>query len=289
MAVPDSDVRHLDEHGFCVVRGLIDEDTAAQTRAMIDELLVTPAPTPKVVGKGECQSYRDGNLWPEVSAAEGGAPILLTGNYMHWLEHPIADPRTALTVPAQYPVMAQLLRSVDAEQTLKLLHQNFRRTDPSPPPYASEISPDGTLDGTNVGFHMDSAFLPRCARRGSGGSPPPPRELRPVPCCRHYETTPRQNYYITIIALSPVVSGGAAFLHAPGSLAAAKAAGSALSESVQTTITPRACRAELPAMVGQGVESSAVSDCRAVAQEVTMEVGDMLVLGETHAKKACAS
>ena len=165
MAVPESDVRHLDEHGFCVVRGLIDEDTAAQTRAMIDELLVTPAPTPKAVGKGECQSYRDGNLWPEVSAAEGGAPILLTGNYMHWLEHPIADPRTALTVPAQYPVMAQLLRSVDAEQTLKLLHQNFRRTDPSPPPYASEISPDGTLDGTNVGFHMDSAFLPRCARR----------------------------------------------------------------------------------------------------------------------------
>jgi hypothetical protein len=59
---------------------------------------------------------------------------------------------------------------------------------------------EGVLNGKGgVGFHMDSAFLPQ-----------------------HYETTPRQNYYITILALTPVVSGGGAFCYAPGSLAASK-------------------------------------------------------------------
>ena len=79
-----------------------------------------------------------------------------------------------------------------------------RRTDPSPPPFPELIdgvqrSEDGEKPA--AGFHMDSAFLPE-----------------------HYEATPRLNYYITILALSPVVSGGAAFMFAPGSLAAAKAA-----------------------------------------------------------------
>ena len=54
---------------------------------------------------------------------------------------------------------------------------------------------------TTCPLEQDSAFLPE-----------------------HYETTPRMTYYITILALTPVVSGGAAVCYAPGSLAAATAA-----------------------------------------------------------------
>ena len=90
----------------------------------------------------------------------------------------------------------------------------------------------------------------------------------------HYETTPRMNYYITILALTPVVSGGAAFCYAPGSLAAAKAAGAQLSEAQSAAVNPRSCRGELRKIV----ETDEVRACREQAVEVTFEVGDMLVL-----------
>ena len=117
------------------------------------------------------------------------------------------------------------------------------------------------IDGTSAAFHIDSAFLPR-----------------------HYTATPRQNYYITITALSPVVSGGAAFLYSPGSFKAAKRAAAALPAELQAAVGPGACYGhgyadiDLPTLVGQGRPESEMSGCRRVAQEVTMEVGDMLVL-----------
>ena len=40
----------------------------------------------------------------------------------------------------------------------------------------------------------------------------------------HYETTPRQNYYISLLALSEVREGVAPFMMVPGSLQAARAA-----------------------------------------------------------------
>ena len=94
----------------------------------------------------------------------------------------------------------------------------------------------------------------------------------------HYETTPRLNYYITILALSPVVSGGAAFMFAPGSLQAAKRAGAALTPAIAAAVTAKGCRSDLPRLVGQGVEGTEVAQCRQVAQEVTMDTGDMLIL-----------
>ena len=37
-----------------------------------------------------------GTMWPELSAAQGGGPLLTEeGAYMHSLQHPIADARTA--------------------------------------------------------------------------------------------------------------------------------------------------------------------------------------------------
>ena len=65
---------------------------------------------------------------------------------------------------------------------------------------------------------------------------------------------------------------------APGSLAAAKAAGAALPPTLAESITARACRTDLPKLLGQGVEGSAVQRCREVAEEVTMEPGDTLIL-----------
>jgi hypothetical protein len=107
------------------------------------------------------------------------------------------------------------------------------------------------IDGKRSGFHIDSAFLPQ-----------------------HYEATPRQNYYITILALTPVVSGGAAFCYAPGSLQAAKRAGARLSAAQQSAVNPRSCRGALR----KAVENPELIACREIAQEVTFEVGDMLVL-----------
>ena len=75
-----------------------------------------------------------GYRWPTRTDAEAG-PMLMTGRYLHWLEHPIADPRTALSVEATAAVMADVLRCADPERDLKLIHQNHRRTDPSPGPY----------------------------------------------------------------------------------------------------------------------------------------------------------
>lgn len=43
-------------------------------------------------------------------------------------------------------------------------------------------------------------------------------------------------------------------------------------------MTAKGCRTELPRLVGQGVEGSAVTACREVAEEVTFDTGDMLVL-----------
>ena len=144
------------------------------------------------------------------------------------------------------PLLAKLLKCTNAEKDLKLIHQNFRRTDPSPPPYPAFIQ-EGVLDGTGgVGFHLDSAFLPS-----------------------HYETTPRQNYYITILALTPVVSGGAAFCYAPGSLQAAKRAAGKLPSHAAAAVNPRSCRGLLRTVV----QSEEVWACREIAKEVTFDVG----------------
>ena len=81
-----------------------------------------------------------------------------------------------------------------------------------------------------------------------------------------------------LTALSPVVSGGAAFVFAPGSLAAAKRAGAALSSSAKASINAATCRTELKFLLGQDQQDSEVEACRAVAQEVELAVGDTLVL-----------
>ena len=90
-------------------------------------------------------------------------------------------------MPECAAAVAQCLR---AGAGLRLTHQNYRRTDASPPPHAPFL--DGAvgvgggrvLSGKHAGLHVDTCFLPR-----------------------HYATAPRQSYVLTLLAISPVVSG----------------------------------------------------------------------------------
>eukprot|EP01046_Picozoa_sp_COSAG06_P007822 COSAG06_NODE_389_length_16410_cov_39.606952_3_plen_338_part_00 len=228
---------HLDEHGWCVIKNVVSTEIADDSCCMMDEFLgphckdIAAVPDQAEAAASGVRWMQKGVQWPEPAAAGGGAPVLHTGGYAHSLQHPLRDARSAAVVGPMAPIMQQLLRS--SPEGLKLFHQNYRRTDPSPPPedgsgYAEIV--DGAIDGGRAGFHMDSGFLPS-----------------------HYTTTPRLNYYITILALSPVVSGGAAFMYAPGSLQAALKAGAALPPQQAETITAKGCRAALPKLVGQGV------------------------------------
>ena len=264
--VTPEDQACLDEHGYCVIKSVVDEAVATSIRSLIDDLLgPEPRETIDAAALGyqtyeTLKSHGADYKWPrKLGDDPTSTPILKTGNHLHWVEHPIHDARAAAAVPAMAPLLASLLRCTDPERDLKLIHQNFRRTDPSPPPYPDYID-EGVLDGTGggVGFHLDSAFLPS-----------------------HYEATPRQNYYITLLALTPVVSGGAAFCYAPGSLAASKRAAGKLSPEQQAAVNPRSCRGLLLSIV----QDAQVMSCRETAKEVTFEVGDMLVLDlmTTHA------
>ena len=86
--VDPATLEHLDEHGYCTVPAVVDEATAAQVRAMMDEFLGPACDHIDFVGRG----MQKGTMWPERTAAEGGGPLLTEeGPYMHSLQHPIPD------------------------------------------------------------------------------------------------------------------------------------------------------------------------------------------------------
>ena len=146
----------------------------------------------------------------------------------------------------QVPLQLDLLKCTDPAH-LQLLNQNFRRTDRSPKPGS---------DGAAIkqAWHMDSAFLPR-----------------------HYTTTPRENYYITLLALSPVREGVAPFCMVPGSLKAALAAGAELPPAEQEAIDGYDCRALLPNRFRE-MAVQALVDADPEGRQVTMDEGDCLIL-----------
>ena len=102
--------------------------------------------------------------------------------------HPIDDPLMAEVIPSLAHLNAELLCCNDPANSggrggLKLLKQQLVRTDISP---AAAIGP--------TRWHMDQPFLDE-----------------------HFTAAPRQLYYHTMLALSPVVHNGAPFLVATGS------------------------------------------------------------------------
>ena len=247
LSVPtESDIEHFDTHGWCVIRNVMSEEEAAAGRAMMDELLT----------QSDCDP--DGRPfqprpWPALSAAANGGPtrggdVTKVADVMH----PIHDKRTALGVVASSRAVAPLLRSKGVEfGGLKLIHQNWRRTLPTPPPengFPEYLEP-GIISGRRAGLHMDTGFLPR-----------------------HYETTPRSSYVLTLLAFSPVVSGGAPFLVGPGTYSAARAASRALPQEYQASVNAKGCYQELRMLMMEQVGAA-----KGQAREVTMDVGSLLV------------
>ena len=214
--------------------------------------------------------------WPDPDAT---APFIMSGNFTHSILHPIASPLAALLVGPQVPLHLDLLRC--RHEQLNLLVQNFRRTDRSPPPGSPGAA-------TAQAFHQDSAFLGR-----------------------HYDSTPVQSYYITMLALSPVRHGVAPFMVIDDSLRVAKCApagpvpllhwagaqwrycgrreaAAALSAEEQQEIDGLGCRTVLPARLrADGVQ--AVIDAQPKGREVFLDAGDLLVLDPmtTHAGSPC--
>ena len=172
------------------------------------------------------------------------------------VEHPIHDERAAIGVLACAAAVAPLLRSraptaTSPESSLRLIHQNWRRTLPTPPPeqgYPPYLGPQ-LLSADRAGLHMDSAFLPR-----------------------HYETSPRGSYVLALLALSPVVSGGAPFLVGPGSYATARATSAALCPDYQASVNAKGCYQDLRINMMDQVNAA-----NGYAMEVPMEVGSLLI------------
>jgi hypothetical protein len=246
-------VAELDARGFTVARGVVGEAACAAARAMMDAHL-GPAGGAAPMADPSGRPYQP-RPWPLLSAREGGGPVvnyvsqLRAGRapgFVRQVEHPIRAAAAAAVVAPMVPLVAAGLRCKDPARELCLIHQNFRRTDPSPPPHPAPH------------FHMDSGFLPA-----------------------HYAAWPRQHYFLTVLALSPMVRGGAAFCVAPGSFEAARRAGEALPSSEAAAVDAAAARIALPALLGQGVPGSAVTLAReaASAQQQGVQGAQLLVEG----------
>eukprot|EP01051_Picozoa_sp_SAG22_P007789 SAG22_NODE_561_length_9080_cov_2.242623_2_plen_348_part_00 len=253
----------VEADGYTIVRGAVPAEVVAAARAMMDEILGPAGSAEAPMEDGDGRKYQQ-RPWPRLSAAQGGGPVV---NYVRavgegggpgttrQVEHPIRDTRAAACFPPMVPAVAAVLRCKDPASELCLVHQNFRRTDPSPPPYPS-FSADDSGGQPMVGLHMDQAFLPE-----------------------HYKTSPKQSYVLTLLALSPMVKGGAAFCVAPGSFAAAKQAGEALPAAAAADLNAYECwgGGVLPGLLGQGQEGSAVEASRAAVRQVEMAAGDLLI------------
>ena len=276
---------HLALHGYAVVKGLVEPELCCGARAMIDAILgakakqvaqvdlkidydplsaaavdadlKSPVPGQRTSAGATAPAVRnragEDNRWPE---SVHDPPYITSGNFTHSILHPINDPAAALLVPPMVPLQADLLRC--RTEDVKLLNQNFRRTDRSPPPQAQGAA-------VKQAWHMDSAFLPR-----------------------HYETEPRQNYYISLLALSPVEHGVAPFCMVPGSLQAALTAGRALPADEAAAVDGMDCRTKLPGRLRElGVQDHIDAD--PAGREVYLEEGDMLLLDPmtTHGGSPC--
>eukprot|EP01051_Picozoa_sp_SAG22_P018562 SAG22_NODE_3161_length_1891_cov_1.982701_2_plen_148_part_00 len=145
---------------------------------------------------------------------------MATGSYRHSMLHPICDPLAAELVEPFVELNAELLSCPTGR--LKLMQQMFVRTDASPGPHPGH---DGLPP---VGWHMDQAFLPH-----------------------HYEARggePKQMFYHSMLALSPVRRGCAPFFAATGSFRRARAATEAMSAEQMQAVVPGAdeTRTQLP-------------------------------------------
>jgi hypothetical protein len=99
MAVGAAQHRHLEEHGWCVVKSVVEPSVAVRACSLIDGILggAHGEVVPRGVDEGGNGRYQTGGAWPAPSSR---LPVVLSGDYRHSILHPIGDTLMAeLTVP----------------------------------------------------------------------------------------------------------------------------------------------------------------------------------------------
>jgi hypothetical protein len=245
----------LEARGFTVVPGLIGPELAARARQLVDVIIGSPPPEDGLGLRDIPEGRGQKGPWP----ADGDdRPVITLGNYRHSISHPIHDAaygHPGLMAELLTPFVElnrQLLRvpeegfAAASAAGMKLLQQEIRRTDRSPPPHHGCHAP--WLEP--AGWHLDQGFLPQ-----------------------HYAAAPRQNFFHTILALSPFTQNGGAFFTVPSSLAQARRHTAAMSRDEQAEIAavPDRTRTRLREALTLAVD-------RAEIAELTLETGDLIIL-----------
>eukprot|EP01052_Picozoa_sp_SAG31_P030336 SAG31_NODE_3103_length_4672_cov_2.447409_2_plen_349_part_00 len=242
----------LDRRGFTILPHLIDAALCSRARNLMDTIIGGPPPS----AQGEIGletvplDRRQGGPWPKPG---DDRPVITCTGFKHSISHPIRDSMFGhpgimgeLLLPF-VEINRQLLWAPHSgDGGMKLLQQEMRRTDVRPPPHHGCHAP--WLPPKQ--WHMDQAFLPQ-----------------------HYAASPRQNFYHTILALSPFTRNGGAFFAVPTSLEQARSLTAAMSAAQKAEITtvPDRTRTLLRQRLSNQVDRSAIV-------ELELAEGDLLIL-----------
>lgn len=243
------DMQAVEQYGYAVVKGVIPPGVCARARALMDAQLGPPAERVHVHVE---QLYglddtNEGAAWPGplgIAKFDGRGvrpPEIASRGYRHSLRHPIRDSVCAeLVPPAMVALHSKLLRT----DSLRMNQQFMVRTDYQPPPYPK-----------SPGWHIDHSFLPQ-----------------------QYAATPRAVYYSSMIALSPIVAGGAAFTVSPSSLAESKAEAARILEAEPewcATLPDDGYRVDLPARIRPSLSDYSNGSA---GHEILCDEGDVVII-----------
>jgi hypothetical protein len=258
------DWAQIEEQGFTVVKGVVPKEVCRRAVRLMDDALGPPgrschghiAATLGLLTESEARAKaeqtRDSQLikWPDplgIAAWDGASeatrpPEIASGSYRHSLRHPIRDAVMADLVP---PAMVAIHRRLLRTENLRMNQQFMIRTDYNPAAAGGHHE--------DVGWHLDHSFLPQ-----------------------QYEATPRAVYYSSMVALKPILPGGAAFLVNPHSLREGKAAAASILADDPgwcAALTDDGYRTELSARI-----RPAMSDAPGLAHEILADEGDAVII-----------
>ena len=266
-------IAQLEDKGYCVIPNVVPKDLTTQARQLVDAIIGAPPPPSPSLGlekvptgpPGDPNARGQPGPWP---VKGDNRPTIQSGGYTHSLHHPMPDGDygfsglMAKILQPYVQINAALLRCPESEvPNLKLMQQFFRRTDRGPDPVHGS-----TRQGVPPrGWHMDQAFLPR-----------------------HYESSPRQMFYHTILACCPVVQDAAPFFTSTGSFKRAKQLSYSMTEEEQAAAVPYAdmTRTKLGGVLselaqrdgGRAINPMNEDGICAEYEEVHWAEGDLLVL-----------
>jgi len=239
--VPGLDTAHLEEHGWAIVRGVVDPGVCARACRCIDDILGPAVHTVQADGRGQSDEALEatGSRWPDPE----GLPLISSGGpWRTKVMHPIRDSVTAELVAPLAPLFAELYRC-ERPQDLKLLQHMFTRTDALPPTESAAAT-----DSSSPSWHLDDAFLEE-----------------------HRTSTPMQMYYHSMLALSPVRANGAPYLVCPHSMRRAREIVRGLGDA-EDLFDPGEGRTVLPALILPRIPKE-----EGPPHEIYLEQGDLLI------------